>query len=104
MLEEEKTQRKNRLSQIRSSIKILPVINSTRSNIESKMENRRKRKQSLALNPDDIEALDEEQRSTEALKENAMQEKIFEKYELGEKIGQGTNGVVRKCRHKEKNK
>lgn len=34
------------------------------------------------------------------MEENAMHEKIFEKYELGDKIGQGSNGVVRKCRHK----
>lgn len=63
MSEEEKTKRINKLSQIRSSIKILPVVNTTRSNIESKMENRRKRRQSLALNPNDFDALDEEQKS-----------------------------------------
>lgn len=63
MSEEEKTKRINKLSQIRSSIKILPIVNSTRTNIESKMEKRRRRKESLAINPNDFDALNEEKKS-----------------------------------------
>ena len=63
MSEEEKTKRINKLGQIRSSIKILPIVNSTRTNIESKMEKRRRRKESLAINPNDFDALNEEKKS-----------------------------------------
>ena len=63
MSEEEKTKRINKLSQIRSSIKILPIVNSTRTNIESKIEKRRRRRESLAINPNDFDALNEDQKS-----------------------------------------
>ena len=56
----------------------------------------------MALNPNDIEALQEGEES-EKEKEGIHRMNTFkEKYEMLEKIGQGSNGVVRKCRHKKR--
>lgn len=47
------------MNKIRSKISVMPIVTANRTALESKAEKRRKRRESLALNPNDLDALNE---------------------------------------------
>lgn len=93
MQSEESSRRKNRFESIRATLKGNEIFHKNTIAVENKLEKRRKRKESLEVNGELVGSMLDfgEEEEVKGM------DKFKEKYQMGDKIGEGSNGIVRKC-------
>lgn len=95
-MENQNTLRKNRMEAIRLSLKSNLVVKTNTATLENKLEKRRKRRESVVLDDNLTESQKNLLLQQDDFSIKAMS-KFYEKYTIGEKIGEGSDGLVKKC-------
>ena len=85
---------KERMLKMRQSLKSSPLITKTTMALEVKIEKIKLRRKSVSL---DMPMLDKNLANSESEGEEEDTSDFDERYTMGEKIGEGAHGVVKKC-------
>jgi hypothetical protein len=88
-------QRRDRIANIKIGLKEMPIMKQIATQVEQKIEKNRTRRASMAI---DKELSVSNVLSDSDLDSSEKYPSLFlDKYELGDKIGEGAHGIVKKC-------